>query len=380
METQRQLQQQQQSGPSPPRPSPDQGRQNSVYRPSPTGNTIYGYQPQNPRDSWPIDARAQGIQPGGEGGKLLRINRAQTAYRAKKEESLQQQQQERLSRGRARGIPPGRRMAAREAQIEPKDPEEQEFEQGVEQVFKELFDLDDEGEPKGTEYNGLPTPNEMTVYMDDPPQNRHPVPYTPEPVTIESLRQDWPAFPIHHPPSSSSSCAEVALSQGISEKLRWLSRRFAHSHNTSMELAQRLFKGELVHFHSAEEQKEVEEFAREMAEERAQELRTRPNGGMGVTEEQPIKVAFRPLAEEEKRELVRGMVKGEYRDDEKNAASAAAPTTTDGASPLMEGIMQNLRNNGTYGRGDTEKFLGKLKEVVGTGTNQGRRLPRAAAA
>lgn len=340
--------------PPPTRRFPDPGQQDFANQPNYTSSTMYSYQSRDARDARdarPIDVRAQGLRPDSQGGKMLRINRAQSAYKTQRERQLQS----RPRGGRARGLPARARMVQRQGQ--PTNPDEIKAEKIIGSMFGTPI-VDEESPAPDT--NSLPTLDEIAAWMGDPPQSRNPVPYDPEPITIESLREDWPAVPSSF---SSSSSAPISLSEGIEEQLRWLSRRFAHSHLTTMQLAERLFKGELVHFHSVEEQKEVEELAREMAEERAQKLSERANAS---EERKPISIGFRPLEEEERRTLAKEMIKGGYED-------RVAPSAE---GPVMQGIMQKLRNNGTYGMGDTEKFRGKLGKVLGGGNDRRARGPQ----
>lgn len=281
---------------------------------------------------------------------MLRLNRAHAAFTARKSQEAEQQQQRDGRRGnRARGFALRNRRGPGQSQSATDAAEDAEFKK----LYKAFFPWAEDAEEKQEADEFLPSPDEMSYFLGDPPQNREPVPYTPEPVTVDSLRQDWPAFP----------SSPLALSEGVEEKLRWLSRRIAHSHPTTMELARRLFKGELVHFQSAEEQKEVEKLAGDMAAERAQTL----NGRANATEtHEPVAVAFQPLAKSDGEQLAKRMVRGEY----------VEPLVK--GNEVMEKVAVNLRNNGTYGEGDTEKFFGKLREVIGGGTPRAR-APQVAA-
>ncbi|KAL9623184.1 MAG: hypothetical protein Q9160_002499 [Pyrenula sp. 1 TL-2023] len=357
METRRQLQRQQEANSQqegrPQREGSSQrvhsnrstGQPRLLTRTAPAANDMYGG----------VNTRPQGIQPGGEGGKMLRLNRAHAAFGASKNREAEQQQQAFAGRGgrrgnRARGNM--RRRGPGQGQSATESAEDAQFKRLYKEFFPWAADEASDQQQDADEF--LPSPDEMTYFLGDPPLQREPVPYTPEPVTVDSLRQDWPAFP----------SSPLALSEGVEEKLRWLSRRIAHSHPTTMELARRLFKGELVHFQSAEERKEVEKLAGDMAAERAQTLNERANA---TETHEPVAVGFQPLAESDRGQLARKIVRGEY-----------VEPLVEGNSEVMERIAVNLRNNGTYGEGDTEKFFGKLREVIGGGSQRAR-APRVAA-
>ena len=177
--------------------------------------------------------------------------------------------------------------------------------------------------------------------MDDPKPPD--VAYDPVELTIEDLRKDWPATPM----------SSIGMTETVAEKTRWLARRFPHGYNTHHELANRLHKGEMVHFESMEEKDEVVRVAQELAKERADKLSKRTNTTQGVREPDPME--FVEISKDDKAKLESTMVKGEY------------PPLQPQRLPFLDSVVRTLRNNGSYQEQKTGQFLRKLIGLLPAG-------------
>jgi hypothetical protein len=164
-----------------------------------------------------------------------------------------------------------------------------------------------------------------------------PVPYEPKGTTMEELRLDWPATAIDGRGSTES----------VQQKLEFLAKRLPHGWSSPQELAERLHKGQMVHFESDEERKEVLAIAAELAQSRADMLTERK--GEHVP---PEDMSFADVTAEEKERLAAKMVKGEY------------PALQTHKLPFLNQVQRNLRNNGTYHEMETSKFMEKIQSLL----------------
>ncbi|KAL9110053.1 MAG: hypothetical protein Q9227_005392 [Pyrenula ochraceoflavens] len=207
----------------------------------------------------------------------------------------------------------------------------------------------------------------------DPTPPRHPIPYKPEPVTIDSLREDWPAFPTSSTttPTPSSSTTKtssappppkIALEESLSESLRWLSRRFAHGHEPTTQLARRLLKGDLVQFKSERERADIEDLARQLALEDADRI----NAAAGDEREYipPVEVDFQPLEKSDREELVGAMVRGNYKATGGVVGQLQEQKGKGKGNTVVEGIARNLAGNETYRGEEKGKFMKKLESMM----------------
>ena len=163
------------------------------------------------------------------------------------------------------------------------------------------------------------------------------VPYEPKGTTMEELRLDWPATAIDG----------KGLAESAQQKLEFLAKRIPHGYINTPELAKRFQKGEMVHFESEEERKEVLAIAAELANSRAGML-TERKGELIALED----MSFADVSAEEKKQLGVKMVKGEY------------PALQTHKLPFLNQIATNLRNNGTYHEMETSKFMEKIQSLL----------------
>jgi hypothetical protein len=164
-----------------------------------------------------------------------------------------------------------------------------------------------------------------------------PVPYEPKGMTMEELRLDWPATAIDGRGSTES----------VQQKLEFLAKRLPHGWLSPQELAERLHKGQMVHFESDEERKEVLAIAAELAQSRADTLAERKGEHIP-----PEDMSFADITAEEKERLAAKMVKGEY------------PGLQTHKLPFLNQVQRNLRNNGTYHEMETSKFMEKIQSLL----------------
>lgn len=164
-----------------------------------------------------------------------------------------------------------------------------------------------------------------------------PVPYEPKGMTMEELRLDWPATAIDGRGSTES----------VQQKLEFLAKRLPHGWLSPQELAERLHKGQMVHFESDEERKEVLVIAAELAQSRADTLTERKGEHIP-----PEDMSFADITAEEKERLAAKMVKGEY------------PGLQTHKLPFLNQVQRNLRNNGTYHEMETSKFMEKIQSLL----------------
>jgi hypothetical protein len=164
-----------------------------------------------------------------------------------------------------------------------------------------------------------------------------PVSYEPKATTMEELRLDWPATAIDG----------KGLAESAQQKLEFLAKRLPHGWLSRQELAERFHKGQMVHFESAEEQKEVLAIAAELAKSRADMLTERKGEPIA-----PEDMSFGDVSAEEKGRLGAKMVKGEY------------PALQTHRMPFLNQVERNLRNNGTYHEMETGKFMEKIESLL----------------
>lgn len=180
------------------------------------------------------------------------------------------------------------------------------------------------------------TENEFMSLVDPAPKQEV-KPYDPTEITIESLQQDWPSFPV------SSSISQL---YSVEEQLRWLARRFPHSHDTTHELAQRLIKGEIVAFESEAEKQTIlsivaqmqTDLAEQQSEEKGEEVKAKEIKFQGMTDQV--------------KELSSVYIRGDYSQLEKQKY------------PLLDSVLNQLRNNGTYGQDKSARLLAKIQSLI----------------
>lgn len=164
-----------------------------------------------------------------------------------------------------------------------------------------------------------------------------PVPYEPKGTTMEELRLDWPATAIDGRGSTESA----------QQKLAFLAKRLPHGWHSPQELAERLHKGQMVHFDSEGERKEVLAIAAELAQSRADMLTGRKGEPIPAED-----MSFVNVSTDEKGRLAAKMVKGEY------------PPLQPQKLPFLNQVERNLRNNSTYHEMETSKFMEKIQSLL----------------
>ena len=201
-----------------------------------------------------------------------------------------------------------------------------------------------------TDDDGDEDPLDLEERMNGPKPERKPVPYQPEAITMEDLRLDWPTTAIDG----------TGLAESAQQKLKCLAKRIPHGHHNPHDLAERFHKGEMVHFVSEEERKEVLAIAAELAKSRADML-TERKGEPVVPED----MSFSDLGGEEKMKMGLKMVKGEY------------PALQSQKLPFLNHVTTLLRNNGTYHELETSKFMEKIQSLlpVNQGGQQTQKVP-----
>ena len=163
------------------------------------------------------------------------------------------------------------------------------------------------------------------------------VPYDPKTTTMEELRLDWPATAIDG----------TGLIEGIQQRAESLANRIPHGFHTPQEIAERFQKGEMVHFESEAEQQEVLKIASELSKARADMLTDR-KGEMVA----PDDMSFAEIDAQEKKHLAATMIKGEYPELQKQSF------------PFLNGVVQQLRNNGTYHDEKMSQFMAKVQALL----------------
>jgi len=113
-------------------------------------------------------------------------------------------------------------------------------------------------------------------------------------------------------------------------------------------MAKRLQKGELVEFKNEEEKAEVIKFAEEFAKRTATKLSERKGEAV-----EPVNMEIGGFEDADRKDLMGKMVRGDYQIPPKK-----------GAGGLLQEVMKNLVNNGSYRGADSEMFMKKLEGLV----------------
>ena len=154
---------------------------------------------------------------------------------------------------------------------------------------------------------------------------------------MEELRLDWPATAIDG----------TGLAESAQQKLEYLAKRLPHGYLNPQEIAERFHKGQMVHFESEQERREVLAIAAELAKSRADMLAKRKGEPIP-----PEDMGFANVSAEEKRQLGAKMVKGDY------------PALQTQKLPFLNHVTTLLRNNGTYHDVETSKFMDKVQSLL----------------
>jgi hypothetical protein len=173
--------------------------------------------------------------------------------------------------------------------------------------------------------------------MFGPKPEPKPISYEPKATTMEELGLDWPA----------TAMDGKSLAESAQQKLEFLAKRLPHGWLSPQALAERFHKGQMVHFKSSEERKEVLAIAAELAKSRADMLTERKGEPIA-----PEDMSFGDVSAEEKGRLGAKMVKGEY------------PALQTHKLPFLNQVERNLMNNGTYHEMETSKFMEKIQSLL----------------
>ncbi|EAS36913.3 uncharacterized protein CIMG_02267 [Coccidioides immitis RS] len=171
---------------------------------------------------------------------------------------------------------------------------------------------------------------------------RKPERYDPDPYNVDKLKSTWPTLPMCEGGSI------VANAGSVMEKLNWMGERYVGSFEPPQELAKRMYEGKRVLFKSEEEKAEVLELVQNMVTEKAERLTERK--GQVV---EPEDASFEVASDSERKGLVGTLVQGKYDKPLVDRQSV-------GNSPVVQNVLRNLTNNGTYQSAQAEKFLEKF--------------------
>ncbi len=183
----------------------------------------------------------------------------------------------------------------------------------------------------------------VEAHMAPPP--REWVDHTPEDLSLEDLRVDWPTIPT----------GKVGMATGVEEKLRWMARKMQHGYDPPQELAHRLHKGHgLVHFESADEKEEVLKIAQQLADKSASN-RTERTGEEAL----PKVVNFASISQKERAVLRAELIQGTYPPLE--AVKRSGEKEKGRKNPaFLDEVVRILGNNETY----HEREKGQLYETI----------------
>ncbi len=166
------------------------------------------------------------------------------------------------------------------------------------------------------------------------------VDHTPEDLSLDDLRVDWPSIPT----------GQVGMVESVREKLRWMSRRMQHSYNTPEELAKRMQKGKMVHFESAKEKEQVLKVLKADAEKRA-ELQTEDEG----FEKKAKRFGFEAIGEKDRNILSKQLIQGVY-------------PPIQGPKPhhyqFLNDVTRLLGNNETYAEAEKRQLIGTIQKLL----------------
>lgn len=172
------------------------------------------------------------------------------------------------------------------------------------------------------------------------PPPRQWIDHTPEDLTLDDLRVDWPSIPTD----------KIGMIESISSKLRWAAGKMQHDYDTPADLAHRLRRGDLVHFESEAEKAEVLAIVRKDS-------------------------PFWPVGTSERQILADKLIRGIYIDSKatkqihhaRSSDSTKSPSTTatsTAATNLISSVVQNLDNNGTYQARETDQLVRTIQKVI----------------
>ncbi|KAJ5545322.1 hypothetical protein N7535_006295 [Penicillium sp. DV-2018c] len=170
-----------------------------------------------------------------------------------------------------------------------------------------------------------------------------PVRYEPQEITYAHLKETWPSL----------STDVNSRSAAVREKLSSLSGRIANGYVPPYELGRRLWKGQSVLFKSEDEKAEALEETKRLAQLRADRISQRKGELV-----EPRSVEFSPIDAENTKSLMETYVQGKY----------PKPKSDKGGHGVLDEVMKNLRNNGTFQTtGKTSQFMAKLESLVSPG-------------
>jgi hypothetical protein len=185
------------------------------------------------------------------------------------------------------------------------------------------------------------------------------VPYEAEEQSLALLKPEWPDTPL----------SATGLTESVVQKLNFLARYLPHDYWTPYQIAERFIKGELVRFTSEEQKAKVLQYAAQISSERQAYQKERAElKGRDAPPPPELDWAVKSVVGQEAdyKGLVDIMARGVY------------PELPTGQRPLFAGIHRQLRNNETYVEGDTDKFMGRIEQLISSVQKQAAAQKEAA--
>lgn len=177
--------------------------------------------------------------------------------------------------------------------------------------------------------------------------------YTPENLSVEDLRLDWPTIPT----------GPVGMVEGVTARLRWLSRRMQHGYDTPQELARRMQRGQMVHFENEQEKQDTLRLVKASAV-KAAERRTEKKGRLHL----PSRYGFQSLQPRDRARLADDLIRGVYPAVEAGATATGAVEGSGpgpgGPPPFLRDVVRTLANNGSYAVRDKKMLLGTIHRLL----------------
>jgi hypothetical protein len=180
---------------------------------------------------------------------------------------------------------------------------------------------------------------------DPSPLPQKPIPYEPRNHDTQELRLDWPNTPL----------TSSGLTESVIQKVTWLARRLPHGHWTPSQIAERYEEGHMIRFASEDEKTKVLELAAQLANARADKMTERTQQAVD-----PKDMSFQSLMDGKHKPETMGvldaMARGVYQQPGKQERA------------FMDGIVKKLSMNETYKGIDADKFMGRVRKLIGSVT------------
>lgn len=174
-----------------------------------------------------------------------------------------------------------------------------------------------------------PAETDAKVYEHVAPPPREWIDHVPEHLSLEDLSVDWPSIPT----------GQVGMVEGVTSKLRWMAGRMQHGYDTPVQLADRLRRGEMVHFESPEEKEAVLKI---------------------TTSKEPT--PFWNVGERDRRVLAQQLVRGDYEDEVKGGRHLMKQEKR---HRFLDEVIRMLGNNETYHTREKSQLVGTIQRFLG---------------